>query len=371
MAASGAAYGVFGYVYWPLFFWNPYQGLLMPALGKWYGWQFASYSASVPISVSASGGTATITLNATSVSTYTTTLNLANIPYVSWPSYEYIGNIIGGSPQFIGITYRGNITATVVNVVAVVGASASKTITVPTNKPVFFNITVVYPTQLSVSNEYTLLAYYAPGNLYSITPVPRTTLPVFSIPFNATASKYIVLNLTGVTSLSLPNRIEFKRSYLVVVLWPGEYWQDGQPITSEDVAFSYYYEKQHPELGNSWIWGPAQYGGNLISILPYNATTAIFVFNATPSMDNWLGTQLRYYPILPKHIWQNVTSPLTWQNPNPVGSGPYKAYYLGQTEAVYVKWDKWWGWKIFGINPAYPPKYLVQLYVTSNALVHT
>ncbi|MGC9119138.1 MAG: ABC transporter substrate-binding protein [Thermoproteus sp.] len=369
--ASGAAYGVFGYVYWPLFFWNPYQGLLLPALGKWYGWQFSSYSANVPIQISVSGGSATITVNATNVQVYTTQINLANVPTVSWPSYIYIGNIKGGSPQFIGITTRGNVTITVVNITAVVGSTSTKTVTVSASNPVFFNVTVVYPTQLQVSNEYTLLAYYAPGDVFKITPVPRTGLPVFTAPFNVTASKFIVMNLTGVTQTTLPVALSFDRAFLVVTLWPGEYWQDGQPITSKDVAFSFYYELQHPELGNSWIWGPSSYGGNLISVLPYNTTTAIFVFNGTPNMDNWLATQLRYYPILPQHIWYNVSTPLTWTNPNPVGSGPYKAFYLGQTEVVFVKWDDWWGWKVFGLNPAYPPKYLVQLYVTSNALVPT
>ncbi|MFB6490578.1 MAG: hypothetical protein TU35_004925, partial [Thermoproteus sp. AZ2] len=253
-APSGAAEGVFGYIYWPLFFWSQPTGYLLPAMGKWYGIQMATYSASVPISVSVSGGTATITLNATSVQKYTTTINLANVPSINATTYTYmyLGNIVNGSPQFIGITSRGNVTVTVVNATAVVGASTAKTITVPSTQPVFFNITVVYPTQLSVSNQYTLLANYAPGNLFSITPVPQTTLPVFQAPFNATASKFIVLNLTGVTSLTIPDQIDFGRSYLVVMLWPGEYWQDGVPVTSKDIVFTWYYKWQYPSLGDAW-----------------------------------------------------------------------------------------------------------------------
>nr|KJR73623.1 MAG: hypothetical protein TU35_04685 [Thermoproteus sp. AZ2] len=84
--ASGAAYAVFTYVYWPLFFWSQFTGYLLPAMGKWYGVQTATYYTSVPISVSVSGGTATITLNATSVQKYTTTINLANVPSIPYPT---------------------------------------------------------------------------------------------------------------------------------------------------------------------------------------------------------------------------------------------------------------------------------------------
>ncbi|MEL9990301.1 MAG: ABC transporter substrate-binding protein [Thermoproteus sp.] len=367
---SGAAYPVFGLVYWPLFFWDPYKGILLPALGRWYGFQYATYSAYVPISVSVSGSTATITVNATNIQTYTTTLDLSQVPYVSWPSYIYFGNIVGGEPMFLGITYRGKVTVTVVNITAVVGSSTQKTIQISSAYPVFFNVTVVYPTTLSVSNQYTLLGYYAPGDVFNITVLPQTTTPVFTAPYNVVGSKFIVMNLTGVTTTTLPLNITMQRTFVVVSLWPGEYWQDGQPITSRDIAFTLYLQLQHPELGDSWIWGPST-SGNLIRVVPYNDTVAIFEINGTASGEAWYNTILHYLPILPEHIWYNVSSPLTWQNPNPVGSGPYEGLFYDDIRAVFMRWDNWWGWKVFGINPNNVPKYFVDMYVTSNALVMT
>jgi peptide/nickel transport system substrate-binding protein len=93
-------------------------------------------------------------------------------------------------------------------------------------------------------------------------------------------------------------------------------WHDGQPVTSDDVRFSYEYVTTTE--GNHGRWsGPAK---SVEKIDTPDAHTVIFTLkNPNPSFSI---RPLADQPIFPKHIWSDVTEPGEFLNS--IGSGPYK-----------------------------------------------
>jgi len=107
----------------------------------------------------------------------------------------------------------------------------------------------------------------------------------------------------------------------------GVQWHDGMPFTSEDVVFTIDYFKKHP-----YTWVPmgdvagaeARGKGKVVVklIRPYAPFLA------------YIGGVM---PILPKHIWQNVTDPRKYNNPKAfIGSGPYKFRDFNKAKGTYL-----------------------------------
>lgn len=105
------------------------------------------------------------------------------------------------------------------------------------------------------------------------------------------------------------------RSWMIFNLRPQARWQDGRPITADDVIFSFniLVEKGDPH------W--RSYYANVAKVEALDAHRVKFTFktNTNRELPNILGQ----FPILPKHFWQGrkFEEPLT--DP-PLGSGPYK-----------------------------------------------
>ncbi|MFA4667870.1 ABC transporter substrate-binding protein [Pyrococcus kukulkanii] len=153
-----------------------------------------------------------------------------------------------------------------------------------------------------------------------------------------------------------------KPNVFEVKLREGTKWQDGKPLTAEDVKFSFeYYQK----VGlKDW----SKYGLQEIKVL--DMRTVQFIFKSTPNVWAWRN-ELYSVLILPEHIFKNIdpqkVKTMTFlgnEQEYLVGSGAYKLYkVVQQQKAIFVRNDDWWGAKYFGL-PA--PKYIVQLYVGSN-----
>ncbi|MGI6037421.1 MAG: ABC transporter substrate-binding protein [Limnochordia bacterium] len=91
-------------------------------------------------------------------------------------------------------------------------------------------------------------------------------------------------------------------------------WQDGRPLTAEDVAFSYTYYAQHPH--SRWS-NPAS---QIEEIIVHSPREISFVLPGP--RPEFPYTTLAELPIIPRHIWEGVAKPE--QQPNSLGSGPYK-----------------------------------------------
>ncbi len=144
-----------------------------------------------------------------------------------------------------------------------------------------------------------------------------------------------------------------------VTLRSGLTWSDGQPLTADDVVYTF-------ELGkaNAAIWfAPLWTEQGLTGVTAVDATHVEFTFT-DPLYQEW-ANQLYNIPIVPKHLWQNKTADdiATGANANPVGSGAYLYLATGQDRNVWVRNDNWWGISVMG-TPA--PKYIVDIRTSSN-----
>jgi len=113
----------------------------------------------------------------------------------------------------------------------------------------------------------------------------------------------------------------------------GAEWHDGEPLTAEDVKFSIeYYRDRDPQAG--WM-------AEIIQSLSVEGNE-VTLYLERPYGN--LLTEFMTYPIIPRHIWQNVDEPLKYESTDrTVGSGPFKL----------VSWDASAGRFIFEANRDY------------------
>jgi peptide/nickel transport system substrate-binding protein len=109
---------------------------------------------------------------------------------------------------------------------------------------------------------------------------------------------------------------------LTITTRSGVTWSDGKPFSASDVAFTFNLIKDHSALNANWtIPIPT-------SVKATSATTTVLTF-AQPELAS------AYYilqtPIVPEHIWKSVGNPVTYTDPNPVGTGPYVLDHFSST----------------------------------------
>jgi len=106
-----------------------------------------------------------------------------------------------------------------------------------------------------------------------------------------------------------------------VTLRDGMTFHDGEPVTVEDVKFSYDYFIEHE-------------AGYFIAFLDPIESTEItgdntVQFNLKEPYAPFVNVTLTQIPILPKHLWENlleeegINHPEEYTNENPIGSGPF------------------------------------------------
>jgi len=111
-----------------------------------------------------------------------------------------------------------------------------------------------------------------------------------------------------------------------VKLRPGLKFHDGKPLTAKDVKFTFEYIKQYK------IPVYAAQVASIASVEVVNDLTVIFHLTA-PTITLY-STTFTLVPILPEHIWKDITNPLDWNNPTPIGSGPLKMKTWNKGESI-------------------------------------
>lgn len=142
-------------------------------------------------------------------------------------------------------------------------------------------------------------------------------------------------------------------------------WNDGQPLTAEDVAYTYMLGKKYTVGWSSAMEYmtevTAETPSTVVIKLDKDKYNRLNVINALPTIS-----------ILPKHIWQpleekadNRIEELRKEfNPDPVGSGPYKIMFYDDTRITLERDDNYWGKTLFGKLPA--PKFITHIIYKSN-----
>ena len=131
-----------------------------------------------------------------------------------------------------------------------------------------------------------------------------------------------------------PDGLDYK-----FTLHDGILWQDGQPLTADDVKFTFDY----------MLTGPGQAAPqSIFSSIPgatitVESPTVVDIRLAKP-FSPFEVTVAGRVAIIPKHIWENVTDPVKFTTPEAViGSGPYKldSYNAATGEYAFAANEKY------------------------------
>ncbi len=134
-------------------------------------------------------------------------------------------------------------------------------------------------------------------------------------------------------------------------------WSDGQPLTADDVKFTF-------ELGKATVLNFSGLWDWLDSIDKVDANTLNFKFKVALYQE-W-ANYLYNVPIVPQHIWstKDVKDVATGANDKPIGSGAYLYESYDQTKMVWVRNDNWWAIKTLNLSVA--PLRIIDLVNSSN-----
>lgn len=94
-------------------------------------------------------------------------------------------------------------------------------------------------------------------------------------------------------------------------------WHDGEPLTADDVAFSFNYYKDGP---------PGRFRTAVSGVESVTADGATVTVQLTQPSASFELRTLAEVPILPEHIWSTITAPdeAPFDESTNVGSGPYR-----------------------------------------------
>ncbi|MEN3359589.1 MAG: peptide/nickel transport system substrate-binding protein, partial [Mycobacteriales bacterium] len=125
---------------------------------------------------------------------------------------------------------------------------------------------------------------------------------------------------------------------IVFTVRDGVQWNDGQPFTADDVAYTFQLMKKVPALDLYSLWTGA---GLTDATASGNKVTLTFKQVASPYFFNFANQ----VGIVPKHIFSTGAAaehPDTWDDPNPVGTGPFKISPCSANNIQYVANPTYW-----------------------------
>jgi peptide/nickel transport system substrate-binding protein len=110
-------------------------------------------------------------------------------------------------------------------------------------------------------------------------------------------------------------------------LHKGVRWTDGEPFTADDVEFTFDYMQEHP-----FAWVSLE---NIEEVEVVDNYTAV-IHLKEPDAD-FLDYTAGHVVIIPKHIWEDVSDPITFTSEEAViGTGPLKLVEYSQAEGSYL-----------------------------------
>lgn len=166
--------------------------------------------------------------------------------------------------------------------------------------------------------------------------------------------------LTGNLDPQLAAKLDVTGNTFTVTLQNGTRWQDGKPLTSADVVYTFNLAKRQ-QVSYAPFWNYVS------SVNAPNARTVVINLNPKKLNPGLVRNYLATVVVLPQHIWSKLEksekSLLQYANMKPVGSGPYTLKEANNERVVMQRFDNYWGKAIWGL-PA--PKYVVHPIFKSN-----
>ena len=135
---------------------------------------------------------------------------------------------------------------------------------------------------------------------------------------------------------------------LTLTLRDGVRWSDGESFDSTDVAFTLNLVQEHPQLDTHGL------GSVLDSVTVKSPLELIVHFN----QPAFIGLErVAHQAIVAEHIWSTIADPVTFDNANPVGTGPFTEVTIFETQLWQLEKNPYY-WQELGINglqfPALP-----------------
>lgn len=166
--------------------------------------------------------------------------------------------------------------------------------------------------------------------------------------------------LTGGLDPMLGEKQTIEGTTGTVTLHSGTSWQDGKPLTADDVVYSFELAKRVTAVSYATFWEYVQEVGKV------DDRTVKFALKAASPNPLMLRQYLTTVRILPKHVWEALEKSgdiTTLENLKPVGSGPYKLKDHSVQSVTLERHDGYWGKDALGA-PA--PRYIVHPVFKSN-----
>jgi peptide/nickel transport system substrate-binding protein len=101
---------------------------------------------------------------------------------------------------------------------------------------------------------------------------------------------------------------------LRVTLRTGVQWSDGKPFVADDVAFTFALLRKHEALDRRAVW---KFLADVV-VVDDHSVDVVFSRIFLPGVDDVLAQV-----IVPAHVWRDVVDPLTFENVDPVATGPF------------------------------------------------
>lgn len=121
---------------------------------------------------------------------------------------------------------------------------------------------------------------------------------------------------------------------LTFTIRPGVKWSDGKPFSAADVVYTFELMKKHPALDLNAVWSVlssvAQVGTDEVRLTFSESAVPYFYFIAGQ------------VAIVPEHIWDSVSNPVTWADAKPVGTGPYVVHQCTPQNVQYTANPTYW-----------------------------
>ena len=175
--------------------------------------------------------------------------------------------------------------------------------------------------------------------------------------------------LTGSLEPLLANSYEQTDSSVIVTLDSRAKWNDGKPVTKEDVLFTFHLDSCLPTPRHG-IW-------NYLEKIESKENKIEFLFNKENKSPLMILNTIAETSILPKHIFEPLLRKVKtdngydynkiceFTNTKPVVSGPYRLKEWTETQIILERDSAYWGRVLYG-NQLPKPKYIIHTIYSGN-----
>lgn len=114
----------------------------------------------------------------------------------------------------------------------------------------------------------------------------------------------------------------------------GVTFSNGDPLTAADVAYTFNLIKKYPALDLNGIYP------DLVSTTQTGPYTVVMKFRTPATLDFYYIADMT--PIVPEKVWQAIKNPVTYNDPTPIGTGPYTVQSCTPENISYLKNPNYW-----------------------------